>query len=707
MRLQVTDVSALRRTRDATVPATLAGRPRAYQAQEDGRVLLTPTGGGQVLRLPLAAAPRPATTTTANGPALLDPATGLGGVVLAGSPVHNGTGTDAVEGLVGGFQLQAQSPLLPLCSTSAVPGCLTAASDAAADLRLVGALSTVPEDGAATGTVAVALTTAGAWTTPAYDPQTGAGPVRFDVFWDTDGDGTSDRWTAAVRGAPGTDVVEAATYRRPTSGNVWPWVDSLPLDGTGDAAVDSGVLSGDALVLPVRVSALGLPAGRTRVSYRVYTQGWSGDVDTVGPLVLDVAHPRLGVVPGLPGTLLSRDQPGRLAVRRDLTGVDSSAQQDLGLLLLHLHGLPGAKGEVVAVQDQAPVVVPPVVAPTGTPSPSASASPSSTPSHSASASPTASPSPTATLVTPPVLGPPSGVGVPPIAPPVVAPPAAAPPAVVVGGGGGSGGGGGGGGGGAAVAAPAVTPSSAPSASPSPSASASASTSASPTPSATTSPTPSAAATASPSADATPVPSAAAAPASAPTPTTAPSPSAAPSRPQVRVGSPALVAGQTSRVTVTGVPGSTVELLAYTRPATTYAVVRTLVVGPDGTATAVVRPLGNTRMYSRPAGSTAQGGDSVVLSVRASVSLRAARSGPRAYAFEGRVQPARAGQAVSVVRRDAAGREVLVARTTTRADGTWRLTRRFTASSTLMLLARSGATPDAGAGAAPAVRLAVR
>lgn len=155
------------------------------------------------------------------------------------------------------------------------------------------------------------------------------------------------------------------------------------------------------------------------------------------------------------------------------------------------------------------------------------------------------------------------------------------------------------------------------------------------------------------------------------------------------------------------PGSTVELLAYTRPATTYAVVRTLVVGPDGTATAVVRPLGNTRMYSRPAGSTAQGGDSVVLSVRASVSLRAARSGPRAYAFEGRVQPARAGQAVSVVRRDAAGREVLVARTTTRADGTWRLTRRFTASSTLMLLARSGATPDAGAGAAPAVRLAVR
>ena len=118
VRLHVTDVAALRRTRDATVPATLGRRPRAYQAQEDGRVLLTPVGGGQVLRLPLAAAPRPATTTAATGAAVVDPVTGLGGVTLAGGAVSNGSGADAVDGLVGAFQLQAVDALLPACTNS-------------------------------------------------------------------------------------------------------------------------------------------------------------------------------------------------------------------------------------------------------------------------------------------------------------------------------------------------------------------------------------------------------------------------------------------------------------------------------------------------------------------------------------------------------------------------------------------------------------
>lgn len=64
-----------------------------------------------------------------------------------------------------------------------------------------------------------------------------------------------------------------------------------------------------------------------------------------------------------------------------------------------------------------------------------------------------------------------------------------------------------------------------------------------------------------------------------------------------------------------------------------------------------------------------------VAVRPALSLAAARTGPRTYAFAGRVLPGR-GQPVALHRVGADGRRVLTARSTVRPDGTYRFDRRF-------------------------------
>ena len=77
---------------------------------------------------------------------------------------------------------------------------------------------------------------------------------------------------------------------------------------------------------------------------------------------------------------------------------------------------------------------------------------------------------------------------------------------------------------------------------------------------------------------------------------------------------------TADVTVTASRGSTVDLLAYTRPSTTYSVVRSGVVGSNGTVSWGIRPPRNTRLYAQQRG--CQPGNQVVLGVRTTLSLAA-------------------------------------------------------------------------------------
>lgn len=355
--MRVSDVAALRKTPDPTVELNQLDLPRDFVAEENGRILMTPAAG-RTLRLPAAVAVRPASemhapehlgsTTRTPGSSTLS----TGAVKLAGSPVANGPlgQPDSVNSLIGGFQLQASSPELAPCAATQLDLCLHFPSQRAGDLQYVGATSTGADP--TKDVVGIALTTFGTWISPAYNPTARgvSGEIAAVVTIDTNGDGKPDREIDVTRIAPNTDIDVAETYALP-SGKV---VDDQFLNGV-PGSTDSNVFNSNAMVLPVSVQALGLPAGSTTISYTVQTislDDLGSTLDTVGPLSFDVAHPTVKVTsPSLPAaagvdgpSLLSLDVPGRLGITRDST---AAATPDLGLLLLHLHNSDGDKAEIV------------------------------------------------------------------------------------------------------------------------------------------------------------------------------------------------------------------------------------------------------------------------------------------------------------------------------------------------------------------------
>ncbi len=186
-------------------------------------------------------------------------------------------------------------------------------------------------------------------------------------------------------------------------------------------------------------------------------------------------------------------------------------------------------------------------------------------------------------------------------------------------------------------------------------------------------------------------------------TTAPAPAAVPSAPTVDVSPGAVDAGTAVRVFGTATPGSQLELLAYSRPSTTYAVVRRAVTS-DGAYEFRVTPGTNTRLYVR---STTSGGSassaSAVIDVRSRVSLAASRTGVRSYRFSGSVLPRRGGVRVSVYR----GSVLATSPVSTASDGTYAVLRSFTGSGTFDFTARTAASGDNVPGTSPPLAVAVR
>ena len=143
------------------------------------------------------------------------------------------------------------------------------------------------------------------------------------------------------------------------------------------------------------------------------------------------------------------------------------------------------------------------------------------------------------------------------------------------------------------------------------------------------------------------------------------------------------------VVVSAARGAVVDLYAYSRPSTTFTVVRTGVTGSDGTATFQVRPATNTRMYAVQRGCSP--GAQVVLNVRTTLSIAVTRTGIRTYRFSGDSLPARAGGLiVGIYRVDVDGTETLSAQA--RADATtgeWAVTRTFTGAGRFGFVVRTG------------------
>ncbi len=366
---------ALRKAPDPTREAVgeQIGLLEPFISESLGKLLLTPNGGGTQLRVAYGAAPRPASTTAAASTVTFPAAGGATFLPITGQGVSNGSTTEAtsINSVVSGYQLQVDSPQLPACGP--VPtgqiqpaGCLAFASQRAGDLRYVGATSTVPLDGVDDGLAVFGLATYGTWNTPSWNYSNGfGGDIRYRVFVDVDGDGTDDRLVDVERLADNTDLLTANLYD--ISGLPVGFTDddlkaseradpSTLLDqqllNVSDGSFDTNLLQSDVVAVPVSVAAMGLPAGRSTIGYRVVTESLDSlpvVLDQTARQSFDVAHPAVAVVaPSAPSaTVLFRDRNGtRLPVRRDTQGVGSF----LGLLLLHHHAANGKRAQVVAVR---------------------------------------------------------------------------------------------------------------------------------------------------------------------------------------------------------------------------------------------------------------------------------------------------------------------------------------------------------------------
>lgn len=99
----------------------------------------------------------------------------------------------------------------------------------------------------------------------------------------------------------------------------------------------------------------------------------------------------------------------------------------------------------------------------------------------------------------------------------------------------------------------------------------------------------------------------------------------------------ITAGQDVTVVVSASPGSHISLRAYSRPATSYATVRTTRVTPsNGLLTYRIRPVTNTRLLALSAECGAS--NSQAVSVHGVLSLSVKRLSVRAYDVTGRYLP---------------------------------------------------------------------
>lgn len=193
----------------------------------------------------------------------------------------------------------------------------------------------------------------------------------------------------------------------------------------------------------------------------------------------------------------------------------------------------------------------------------------------------------------------------------------------------------------------------------------------------------------------------------PTATTSPAAPSRPATPTVSVSPSTITASQRSTVAGTAEPGTTVEVLAYSRPRTDYVVVRSGTVGPDGRYSFLVGPSGNTRLYARTV--TDDGtvdSPSTVLTVRTSINLKVTRTGVRTYRFTGSTLPKRPGQTVNV-RYRSGGRTVVASTVRVAPNGRYDVTRRFAGGGTFDLFTDTGVDLNNAAGRSNVVRTTLR
>jgi subtilisin family serine protease len=346
--LSIADPRKLTKTIDPTIAREQDGLPREYLADASGRVLCTPTAGAtETLRVPVYAAPRPASQMTQAASVTLPGGANQQGLLrMSGRPVDQGSGDTAIKSIMAGFELQGVSGAAPTCTTRITSACVSFPDERSSDLRYVAVTSDAPQLRAngqnvkRDGLVYFSITTEGPW-------RTAASANEIDVLIDLNGDGVPDVAVFNTR-YDGQDIPVAETVDL-NSGDV---LDIEPLDDTF-GNVDTALFNSDTMVMPVAISAL-TPKHGSRLSYAVagFSIYQSTPVDEVGftsrgttGFSFDPLHPGVAVFGSYDGSqssLLFRDAPGEvLEVVRDKAAY--VADRARGALIVHFRTASATK----------------------------------------------------------------------------------------------------------------------------------------------------------------------------------------------------------------------------------------------------------------------------------------------------------------------------------------------------------------------------
>jgi subtilisin family serine protease len=317
--------AAMRHHRDASLTPDSNGVLRSWLGEASGWVTLTATGE-ETLRVPVFAAPRPASAMSAVSPTFNDSASGTFPLKLKGTTLGTGSGLEDENATLGAFELANVGGR----NTSLSPQFNIKYTGIATDF---GPAKAVNES-----TIYFAVAMFGPWTTPFQTS------VRIDI--DTNGDGVDDfRVTTA----------DLATFTSSTANPSDVFIASLCtsaganckrtfLNGVDPSVADMVLFNTNVLILPVRAADLGLAAGKSSFTYRIRT-GISSGIDTMPRQSYDVAKPGMSFS-GTGGVFGFFDTPSNtINVAYDKTAF--AAAKSRGILLLHLHNALGSHEEIV------------------------------------------------------------------------------------------------------------------------------------------------------------------------------------------------------------------------------------------------------------------------------------------------------------------------------------------------------------------------
>ena len=339
-RIELTaNAAAMKHVRDATMTATQGANSRYYMSEESGYVNLTPDSG-TTLRLPVYAAPRPASNMTTNHSyVLFTGPTGSTNVGLTGQDVFTGGAPPLdVLSLVSAFELQATSPATISPSSFA----------SNADLKSVG----VTSDFKATNSVVAgstriffAVAMHGKWSTPS--------DVQVNIFIDRDRNGTDDFQVinTATADAQGNLFDVFVSARRPA-----PFTGALTLDSflnnISPASLETVPYNTNMMVIPVTASAIGLTTANAKFNYRITTssRGFGGTIDSITTRTYDAANPGFDVTGGVAGLPIYLDlNGGSVPVNYNKANYQANGSQ--GLLLMHHNNGVGLHDQILSVVE--------------------------------------------------------------------------------------------------------------------------------------------------------------------------------------------------------------------------------------------------------------------------------------------------------------------------------------------------------------------